>query len=64
MCKQDSKIGCKLTKKVYDKSRYVKLGSQRREKRPSEPTEGHDINTKESMRGQEAVVADKQSSFS
>ena len=63
-CEQDSKIGCKLTKKVYDKSSRVKLGSQRKEQSPSKPIDGHDININDSINGQEAVVADKHSSVS
>lgn len=63
-CEQDSKTGSKVVKKVYDKSRTVKFGSQRREQSPSEPTDGHDININDSISGHEAVVADKQSSIS
>ena len=63
-CTQDSKTGCKFIKKVYDKSSEVRCRSQRKEESPSGPTDGHDINISDSMRGQEVVVADKQSSFS
>ena len=62
--KQELKTGCKSIKKVYDKSRYVRLLSQRKEERPSEPTEGQDIKINLSMRGHEIVVADKHSSVS
>ena len=63
-CEQDSKTGCKLTKKVYDKSSRVKFGSRRKEQSPSKPIDGHDININDSMNGHEAVVADKHSSVS
>ena len=63
-CTQDSKTGCKFIKKVYDKSSEVRCRSQRKEESPSGPTDGHDINISDSMRGQEVVVANKQSSFS
>jgi len=63
-CKQESKTGCKFTKKVYDKSRTVKFGRQNRDRRPSEPIDGHDININDSINGHETVVADKQSSVS
>lgn len=63
-CEQDSKTGCRLTKKVYDKSSRVKFGSQRREQSPSNPIDGHDINISDSISGHERVVADKQSSVS
>jgi len=63
-CEQDSKTGCKLTKKVYDKSSRVKFGSRRKEQSPSKPIDGHDININDSINGHEAVVADKHSSVS
>lgn len=58
------KTGSKFIKKVYDKSRTVKFGSPFKEDKPSEPIDGHDISTNDSMSGQEAVVADRQSSLS
>lgn len=63
-CKQDSKTGCRFIKKVYDKSSTVKRGSHCKEYSPSEPTDGQDININDSISGQDAVVADKQSSLS
>lgn len=42
----------------------MRFGSQCRESSPSEPTDGHDININDSINGQEAAVADKQSSIS
>lgn len=63
-CGQDSKTGCRFTKKVYDKSSRVKFGSQRREQSPSKPIDGHDININDSINLHDAVVADKQSSVS
>jgi len=60
-CVQDSKTGCKLTKKVYDKSSRVKFGSRCKEQSPSKPIDEHDININDSINGHEAVVADKHS---
>jgi len=49
---------------VYDKSRTDKCGSRCKESSPSEPTEGQDIKINDPISGQDAVVADKQSSLS
>ena len=61
---QDLKTGSRFIKNVYDKSRTVRFGSPFKEDRPSEPIEGHDISTSDSISGQEAGVADRQSSLS
>lgn len=63
-CEQESKTGCRFTKKVYDKSRRAKFGSHCREQSPSNPIDGHDININDSISGHARVVADKQSSVS
>lgn len=63
-CKQESKTGCKFVKKVYDRSSEIKCRSQRKDESPSGPTEGQDIKINDSISGQDAVVADKQSSVS
>ena len=63
-CLQESKTGCRVTRKVYDKSSRARFGSQCREQSPSNPIDGQDININDSISGQARVVADKQSSVS
>ena len=57
-------MGSRFIKQVYDKSRTDKFWRPFKEEKPTEPIEEHDISTSDSISGQEAVIAGRQSSLS